>query len=110
LAGTRVFFHKIDLVADKHDLDLLLGRVEKRLQPVFNVLESLAVRDVVHDEATEGFSVVCDGDGPVFLLARCVPQLRLDCCSILHAHVLGGELDPNCVSDFLRQCILQVAA
>ena len=92
LSCARVLFYHVDFIADKHDADILFSRVEERLQPVFHIVERLAIRHVVHYQAAESLPVMCNCNCPVLFLASSVPKLRLDGRTILHSDVLSGEL------------------
>ncbi len=48
-------------------------------------------------------------DGLVLLLARRVPDLRLDDASVLELDFLGGEFYADCVLNVLRDLALHVA-
>ena len=109
LSGTRILFHHVNLIANKHDANVLLSRVEERLQPVFHIVECLAIGHVVHYQAAESFSVMSHCNRPVLFLTSSVPKLGLDGRSVLHSNVLSGELDADCRALCLRQGVLEVS-
>ena len=73
LTSAWIIFDQVNLIANEHDADVLLGRVKQRLKPVLDVVESLAVGHIVDDQASEGLPIVCDCDRPVLFLTCCIP-------------------------------------
>ena len=110
MTSTRILLDQVKLVADKHDTDVLLCRVEQSREPVLQVLERLSVCDVINYQAAESFAIVSNRDRPVFLLSGRVPQLRFHCRAIFHRDVLCRKLYADRRSLRLRQLILQVTA
>ena len=62
----------------QHDHDVSVGVVPELPEPPLHVLVGEVLGDVVHEERAHGPAVVGAGDGAVPLLARSVPDLRLD--------------------------------
>ena len=73
LPGSWVLFGQVDFISYKHDAYVLLGRVKQRLKPVFDIVEGLAICDVVNDEAAESLAIMCNGNCSVLFLPCCVP-------------------------------------
>ena len=73
LASAWIILDQVNLIANEHDADVLLGRVKKRLQPVLDVVECLAVSHIVYNQASEGFTIVSHRDRPVLFLASGIP-------------------------------------
>ncbi len=69
---------QIALVTHQHDDNVGIGMVSQLLQPPGNVLVRLVLADVVDEEGSDRSAIVRRGDGAVPLLARSVPDLRLD--------------------------------
>ena len=67
---------EIALVADEHHDDRGVRMRAQLLQPALDVLEREALRDVVHEECTDGAAVVGARDGAVALLASCESASR----------------------------------
>jgi len=85
---------QIALVTDQHDNNVGVGMVAQLLQPSCYVLICLVLADVVDKQRSYSATVVCRGDSTVSLLARSVPDLRLDCLSI-NLDRSGSELDTD---------------
>jgi hypothetical protein len=84
----------IRLVADEHDDDVAIGVVAELLQPPCNVLERAALADVIDKQGADSAAVVGRGDGAVPLLARRIPNLRLDGLAV-DLDRARGELDTD---------------
>lgn len=69
---------QIALVSDQHDDDVGVGMISQLLQPAGDVLISLVLADVVHEQCANGASVVCRCDRSVSLLSGSIPDLRLN--------------------------------
>ena len=86
--GLRVFLRvrglhdpqvfQVGLVPDERDHDVCVGVVTQLLEPLRRVFVRFVLRHVVHQQRADGAPVVRAGDGPVPLLPRGVPDLRLD--------------------------------
>ena len=84
----------IGLVAHEHDDDVAVGMALQLLQPPGHVLEREALADVVDEQRTDCAPVVGRRNGAVPLLARRVPNLRLDRL-VVDLDRPRGELDTD---------------
>lgn len=98
---------QIHLVADEHNEAVLLGILLNLLEPHGNMIERVAVGNVVHQEGTDGPAVVRRGDGTITLLAGRVPNLRLDKLVVLNLNRLGCEFDTNGTLGIFVELILR---
>lgn len=78
LRGHSPQVSQIALVSNKHDDDVGVGMVAQLLQPPGHVVVGLVLADIVDEQSTDGTAIVGRGDGPVALLTRGIPNLRLD--------------------------------
>ena len=85
---------QITLVTDQHDHDVGVGMVAKFLQPTVDIVVGLVLADIVHEESTDGTTVVSGGDGTVAFLTSSIPNLRLDCLGV-DLDRAGSELDTD---------------
>ena len=86
---------QVDLVSDHDFANVGVRVLIDTFHPLAHVLERLFIRDVEgHHHAIRLF-VKSMSQSPKALLARSVPQLGLDCRSILHGHILGRKLYPD---------------
>lgn len=81
---------QVALVADEELDDVLVTELVDFSQPVFNVLEGLAVGDVVNQDDSVGTLVVGGGNGFESLLSSGVPDLEFDGAAV---QVEGANLE-----------------
>ena len=108
MSSPLIFLDEVELVAHEQDANALLSLREERVEPEFDVLKGLSPRNVVHNEATEGFPIVSHRDSAVLFLTCRVPELRLHCRSILHYDIFRCELHTDGWPSRLGQLVLQV--
>ncbi len=109
LTSLRISNHEIRLVSDEHDSRIGAAELPNVGKPLRNALEGFLVRDVVDDQRTDGAAVVRARDGPVSLLARGVPDLKLRRGAVDPDH-FGAELDADglrllFVEDFVDEAV-----
>lgn len=66
---------QVGLVPDQHDDNVGVGMVPQFLEPPFHILQGRRLRNIVHQEGSEGSPVVGAGDRPIPFLACRVPYL-----------------------------------
>ena len=98
---------QIHLIANEHDEAVLLGILLNLLEPHWDMIERVAVGDIVHQKGTDGPAVVRRGDGTIALLSGRIPNLRLDKLIVLNLNRLGCEFDTNGTLRVLIELILR---
>ena len=98
---------QIHLIANEHDEAVLLGILLNLLEPHWDMVERVAVGDVVHQKGTDGPAVVRRGDGTIAFLSGRIPNLRLDKLIVLNLNRLGCEFDTNGTLRVLIELILR---
>lgn len=78
LGGNDTFGGEIGFVADQKLVDILRGVSIDFVQPLFDIVEGLLIRNVVDDNDPVRASVVRGSNGSEALLASGVPDLKLD--------------------------------
>lgn len=73
---------QIALVPDQHDYNIGIRMVSQLFQPPRDVVVRLMLANVVNKQRADCTSVVSRCDGPVALLTRGIPDLRLDSLGI----------------------------
>jgi hypothetical protein len=104
LFGYLPLMLEVALVAQDHDLDILLAVLSQLLEPVVHIFERFSPSDIVDDYRAMRILVISAGDSSVLFLASSVPKLRLD-CFVIDLHVMSGEIDAYCVSGILFEGI-----
>ena len=72
----------VTLVAQDHFLNICRGVLLNVPDPVLDVVKALLVGDVIHEHDPHGPAIVGRGDGAEALLARSVPDLKLDLLAV----------------------------
>jgi hypothetical protein len=78
LGRTLSLRSQIAFVAHQHNDNVRVGVIAQLGEPSIYILKRLLLRDVVHQQRADGAAVVRRRDRTIALLARSVPDLRLD--------------------------------
>jgi len=68
----------LPLISNQHHNNIRLSVIPQLLEPTLDVFECTVLANVVNQQSAYSAAVVSRSDGPVPLLARCVPNLSLD--------------------------------
>ena len=85
---------EVTLIPHKHDDNIGVGMVTKFFQPSCDIIISLVFADIVDEQGANSAAIICRSNGPVPLLACCIPNLGLDRLGI-NLKGTGSELDTN---------------
>jgi len=85
---------QIALISHQHNNNIAVRMIAQLLQPPRHILVRLRLADVVDQQRAHGAAVVGRCDGAVALLARRVPDLRLDRLGV-DLDAAGREFDAD---------------